>query len=150
MPWGAKPAGRFGSVNEPLNDVRLKFRSRTSIFSTIEIRRQKKGVVDRRQTLINRAAGGVIESHACRVACASPAGDEAIFSVKNELPAIEISTVSVRYVARGTAGAAITVRIVRRPGDGHYEAGIPFCPDYHREWKCRCCYWRSRILAQEE
>src|SRR5437660_2840239 len=93
-------------------------------FPAIEIRRQKKCAVERRQAFINRAARGIVESHSCRVACAGPVGDEAIFSVKNELPAIEISTVPVRHGARGTAGAAITIWIVRCPRYGHDEAGI--------------------------
>src|ERR1700727_215654 len=67
----------------------------------------------------------------------------------NYLPAIEISAVSVRNVARGTTGAAITVRIVRGPGYRHYEAGILHCPNYHSEWKCRCCYWRSKSLSRK-
>ena len=82
-------------MNEPLSEVRLKLRSKNVDFAAVEIRRQKEGAVEQRETFVNRAAGGVIEGHRCCVAGASPAGDEAIFGVKNELSATEVSAVAV-------------------------------------------------------
>src|SRR5437660_8432481 len=45
-------------------------------------------------------------------------------SLSHMRPAIKISTVPVRHGARGTAGAAVTIWIVRCPRYGHDEAGI--------------------------
>jgi hypothetical protein len=83
MPWGAKPARKLRIGEQTAQRGEVKIAIENVDFSAIEVRRQKKGAVERRQAFINRAAGGVIESHGCRVACASPAGDEAILSVKN-------------------------------------------------------------------
>ena len=124
IPWGAKPDRKLWIGERTAQRGEIKIAIENIDSSTIEGRRQKKCAVERRKAFINRAARGVIESHGCCVARAGPTGDEAIFSVKNELPSIEISTVPVRHVTRWTAGPAIAVRIARCPGYCHHEPGI--------------------------
>jgi len=105
---------RIGERTAQRGEVRIAIENLD--FSAIEVRRQKKGAVERRQAFINRAAGRVIESHGCRVACANPAGDEAILSLKNELPAIEISAASVETLPVGQPGLHLPFGLCVAPG----------------------------------
>ena len=89
-------------------------------FATIEVRCQKKGAVQHSETLVNRAAGRVIESHD-RAAGSGPVGDDAIFGVKNERSAPKVAAVAVGYVSRRAARTAITVGIFCGPRYGHHQ-----------------------------
>src|ERR1700690_2796131 len=51
MPWGANPAGSFGSVNEPLNEVRVKFRSKTSTLPLLKFAAKRKVLLSRARPL---------------------------------------------------------------------------------------------------
>ena len=123
-PVGSEARGKLWIGERAAQRSKIKIVIENVDFPAIEISRQKKRAVERRQAFINCATGGVIESHICGVACAGPAGDEAILSVKDKQPALEIGTVPVRDRGRGTAGAAVTIRIVRGPRYGHDEPGI--------------------------
>jgi hypothetical protein len=50
---------------------------------------------EKRQTFVDCAPGRVIEHNRCGIAGARPAGDQAIFGVKDKLPIAEVDTVSV-------------------------------------------------------
>jgi len=68
IPWGAEARGKVWVGERATQRGEIKIAIKNVDFSTIEIRRQEEGAIERRQTFINRAAGGVIECYGCRVA----------------------------------------------------------------------------------
>ncbi len=93
-------------------------------LAAIEVRRQKDVAVDHGEAFVDCAAGGVVEANCRRAAGAGPAGDEAVFGVKNELSAAEVGGVAVGDVSRWASGTAISVGIFCGAGDGHHQRGI--------------------------
>ena len=88
---GSESRGSFGSVNRTAQRSGVeKLRSRT--FQTLPLLRygQEEGAVEQCETFVDGAAGGVIEGHVACVARARPAGDQAVFRVRNELTAAEV------------------------------------------------------------
>src|ERR1700730_14439112 len=51
IPWGANPAGRLGSVNEPVNEVGLKLRSRTSTLPLLKFAAKRKVLLTKARPL---------------------------------------------------------------------------------------------------
>ena len=82
---GSETRGKFWIGERTAQRSEVKVAIEDVDFAAIEVRRQKEGAVEQGETFVNRAAGGVIEGHRRCVAGAGPVGDEAIFSVKNEL-----------------------------------------------------------------
>ena len=73
---------------------------------------------------VHRDAGRVVEGHCCVVAGSCPVGDEAIFGIKDKLPAAEVAAVSVRDISGRSARTAIAIGIALSNWDGHNETRI--------------------------
>ena len=95
-------------------------------FAAIEVRRQKESAIEQGETLVNRTAGGVIKVYACRIAGPIPTRKDAVFGVKNEQCATEVTAVGVGHGAGWATRTAVAVWIFCGSGYGYHEASIFF------------------------
>jgi hypothetical protein len=92
---GSKTRRKFRIGERTAQRSEVKIAIKDVDFPVIEVCRQKEGTVEQGETFVNRAAGRVIEGDCCGVVGAGPVGNEAVFCIKNELPAAEVDAISV-------------------------------------------------------
>src|SRR5258708_15192061 len=111
---GERPAQRSGT-EVAIQNVYL---------ATVEVCRQKKSAVEYGKPFVDRTAGGIIKGNRCCVAGAGPVSYEAVFSIKNKLPATKIAAVAIGHGTRRTSGTAIAIGIACGARYGHHEPSV--------------------------